>query len=468
MVVNSAKLLGGTAGVQLASLALVPILTRVLSPSEVGSWDLIQFAMSLIAVLLMLELPAIAGMRLVARSQDTSAQAETFTASLHFFKATSLTFVALYSICGWFIIRAWIPHSSNLIIVLLPVAAILSTLQLNVVSLAQHAGLVTAGVGVNLFSVLLNVGVAMLTLLLFRQGVIGLLEARIVAGGCGLGVTLWLCRPWMRRNKSLRDAFPMAKAALPLLPYSISFFLLTYGDRTILVHFVSLSEIGTYSVASKMNAMAFAGFTAIVTAYVLEYYKAEERVLSPVIRVLTIRSAAGIALVVYAVSEFATVALRILAPPAFASAAAVVPALLIGQGCFGIVSLLWVELIAVERTTFIGIAMAIAAATDLVLTAVLSPTLGIQGAAVAQLGAFTVLLVVVAAELHRRSMLVRGAREAISLIAGVGLLILFERGFLHLALAPRLIFFVLSSGVLLSLVVIGTGGGRHPNPSGQD
>ena len=461
-LLNVTKLLAGTAGNQAIAVLLLPVMTRAMSPAEVGTWDLLQFIFSLSVVALLLESGSIIAKRLVALSDDPAQQAQELSAALQLMAITSAIFVVVYFAGAWRLIAAWLPDTGDLLLQLLPWAVIANMFHQQLIAFAQHVGLVGRATLYGVVTLALNLSLGILLIVEFRLGVLGLVISKLAANGLGFALCLHLTRRWLRRGWWLSKVPGLLRASLPLVPYALSFFVLTYGDRVILRGEVSFRDIGIYAVASRINLVAFAVFFTFTTAYVFEYHRIRERLQDQSLRKLTIFSAAAICIVVLSVSELAVEVVRFLAPAEYHEAAALVPWLLIGQGCFGILSLLWIELVARENTWVIGATSGVAAAANILLNVLLVPRYGIAGAAVAQLLAYLLLLAIATTYLHRRRLLISGAPGGLLLLAATSAVISIERLLLQLPLLGRLM--VIVAVVALAFLIVRRLPGSTPAP----
>jgi O-antigen/teichoic acid export membrane protein len=192
-----------------------------------------------------------------------------------------------------------------------------------------------------------------------------------------------------RRNVVL-TAFAIG---LPLIPHSVSAFIMAAGDRVVILRLQGVESVGRYQIPYAIGSLGFLLLTAVNQAWAPIIFKAEEqvrwRVLSDMsATLLVIATLTGGALAISAapiLTVFAPADYRLeeLAPVSIIVAAAIVPlTAFTGYGH----PLVWLA-----RTRPMAIITPVAATLNIGLNVLLIPALGLEGAAVATLVSYVFL-----------------------------------------------------------------------------
>jgi O-antigen/teichoic acid export membrane protein len=446
-----AKLSIGSAGTQFAGVILVPVLTHSLSRRDFGLWDLMQFTFALGIIALILESGSIIAKRLAEHAGSRPEQSRDASAGLMTVLAVSAIALLAYPFGLQSLAHLWLPGAPAVALWLLPVAIATSAWYQQTNTIVQYSGSVGLATGIGLASLAIYVCMAV-ALVFSGAGLTGLLLARIFSNLVACAGAAIVVRDLLKPSTNALHAIPgILRASLPLLPYSVSLFLMTYGDRLFLVHYVRLDDIGVYSLAVRLNGAANGLILAVTVAYGLQFYSQAKRIHNPELARLTRLAAWLVAAIVLLFAEYADIAIYILAPRSYSAASAYAAWLIAGQGFYGVLGLFWIELVAVEDTWFIGAATTAVAAFNLAGNALLIPTMGVSGAAIAQFVAYFVLMAGSALYLRYRGLLIDGAPTGIALSVGVAIVIISDRIGLGLGLGMRTILVGLTLGVTLAV-----------------
>jgi len=196
-----------------------------------------------------------------------------------------------------------------------------------------------------------------------------------------LGLTL--DRPLLRQMNSF---------GLPLVPSMLALWMMNFGDRFFILKLADASEVGIYSIGSRIASAMVLLLTAFRAAWPAFAFSIEddERARRAYSYVLTY---------VLFVASWAALALGLLAPwivewlttPAFYDASDVVALLAFGAVAFGGFIVVSIGLGRTKRTQFNWVVTGSAAVVSVTLNLLLIPRHGIVGAGIANLCAFTVM-----------------------------------------------------------------------------
>jgi O-antigen/teichoic acid export membrane protein len=238
--------------------------------------------------------------------------------------------------------------------------------------------------GTLLVRLLLVVGLSM--------GVLGVVLADIVVSVALTALLLGrygaLIRPWFSWTV-LRDALAFG---LPRLPHGIAHQIIAVADRYVLRFFVSLHDIGLYSIGSTFGLALKLFLSAFEYAWAPFYFSTmKEGHAKATFSLVTTYGVVVLAWMAAGVSAMAPGVVRLMTTPEFFGAAQVVPWVALGVLFQGVYLLTSIGLNITKNTKFYPMATGIAALTSVTANFVLVPRFGIVGAAEANALAYLAL-----------------------------------------------------------------------------
>lgn len=367
------------------AVILIPLYTRVLSPADYGSFDLLSAFAVLVNLTVALEVS-----QGVARfySDEKDAERRVDYASSAF----------------WFTIFCY---------TVFLIAALFFNKELSLLVMGR-SGMETAfGVGViyiffngvfyfiqNQFrwelrsshyaivSSIVTVATAVLAVILtyvWTWGLAGLLSG--MAGGALAGVFygLWHFRATFRFQFQWDRLREMLVFSVPLVPSGISVFVSQYIDRLMINHYLSLNDVGLFGIGFRVAGMVglvIVGFQGALTPLIYAHHR-NPSTPSQLARIFRIFVAFAL-LMFLVISIFAKNIMTVLTTPAYYDAANIVvfliPAILLSN------MYIFAPGTAIEKKTHIILWINVGGALlNVLLNAVLIPHFGIEGASVAKL-----------------------------------------------------------------------------------
>lgn len=249
---------------------------------------------------------------------------------------------------------------------------------------------------------LLTIALRLVLVIWAHLGILGVVLADVIAtvvfGAVLLPRFLRLVRP-VFSTALLREAL---RFGLPRLPHGVAQQTIAFSDRYVASLYVSLHELGLYSIGATfamglklfLNAFEFAWapfyFSIMREADAKATYRFVATWTVVILGVLGAMIAAG-----------ANEIIRIMTTPVFHGAAAVIPWIVAGIVMQGVYLVTSIGLNITKRTEFYPVATATAAGTSLAANFLLVPTFGVVGAAGANLLAYGVLAIISAAFANR-------------------------------------------------------------------
>jgi O-antigen/teichoic acid export membrane protein len=392
----------GDAATSIASLLLLPIYTRYLTPEDYG----------VITMLLMIEAVAkvtfrwgvdTAFMRLFYDCPDQSAR-QRLASTLFFFLLVvngAMVCVAVAS-AGWLSTllfgtasRAWLIR----LVLANTFVAGFYFMPFHVLRIGERSGsFVALGFGRSAGTLVMR----LVLVIAARMGVLGVVLADVLVTAVFTPiVSVWLLpliRPVFSRAV-LREALGFG---LPRIPHSIANQIIALADRTFLNAYAKLGDVGVYSVGASFGMAPKLFLTAFESAWTPfflgvmheEDAKTTYSTVSTYVMLVLVLLVAGLA-------GCAPDLLRLTTTRQFHGASSVTPWIALGAMFQGVYLVGSIGIIITKRTAIYPVATGIAAAVSLAANALLIPMYGSVGAAWANAIAYGVLaLVTVAFSLH--------------------------------------------------------------------
>ncbi|MBV8161251.1 MAG: oligosaccharide flippase family protein [Acidimicrobiia bacterium] len=224
-------------------------------------------------------------------------------------------------------------------------------------------------------------------------GAEGVYYGMAVGAIAGLAVSLIAAHGAMALRLSGRQLRRLTALGGPLAISALAGWSLVLIDRLILVHFVSLRQIGFYGLANRLAGVLLIATYAFGTAwtpYILGLYaedpEAEASLRADVLRHLL----AAMAIIAVAIALFAREVVRVVAGARYLPAAATMPTLALATLFFSTVVVVQVPFLIEQRTPQMARLSLVAAGVNIAACFALIPPWGIQGAAVATIAGFGV------------------------------------------------------------------------------
>jgi O-antigen/teichoic acid export membrane protein len=184
----------------------------------------------------------------------------------------------------------------------------------------------------------------------------------------------------------------LGRYGAPLAVGSIGMLILHFGDRYVLSHWVTLSEIGIYALGYKIGmlvAQAQGGFTQYWSAQMFPILQRQDSA-KLYVRVATYYTVLSV-FVGLILATFSRPVLELMVPPAYHPAAAFVPVIAVAYVLRGVGDHLRTVFFVEKRTGFDAGVVSCGVVVCMALYAVLIPRMGAWGAAIATVSAFAAM-----------------------------------------------------------------------------
>ena len=376
---------------KLIAVALLPLYTRYLTPSDYGSAEVLFAAV--VAASIVIRLGVVEALLRFYYKTDEDPDQTVATSFAALFWAGTVSALVLMPFAG--------PISDLLLgqtetgLTRIAIGGLwvltLSEYLLTIFRLDERA---KAFFRVTMVSVLVTIPVTVVLVVFFDLGAEGLL---LGSYGTGIVVVLFLIA-YHRQRLSLMPDVPLLKRlmrfGLPTMPAELSLYSLSFVDRIIIARSLGLAEAGLYSLAVKVSQsvnVLVRGFQLAFPplAYSIQDDDVARRAYSAVVTWFVVL----MALVITGIWLTAPWIIRIFAAPEYFPAAEAVGPVAAGTALYAIYMVLLVVLGRTGRTEFNFPATLAGVTANIGLNLILVPAWGIVGAAVSLVISYAVVLV---------------------------------------------------------------------------
>jgi O-antigen/teichoic acid export membrane protein len=376
----------GTLLLRATAFVTVPVYTRYFTPSEYGTWNFVATAVWFLNGFLILGGDS-AFARFYFQTRDDGERRVLTSTLLLALGAWSLAVVAVLlpfarDFSSW---SFGTTHDAELFELAL-VAAPAVMVNAMASQALRNAFRVTAASALNVASAALEVGASLTFLIVADEGLRSPFLGILVSAVALLPVRLWLIRPLLRPSFSRRVLRRALAYGVPLVPASVSMWVLLASDRLILAKLSSTAELGLYSVAlgaASLLVLADSAFGQAWFPYAAHLYEeapaAAPRVYGRVLKYVLV--AFGFAALL--VTVFAHAILVLLSQPEFYAGALGVGPLAIGAVGLVAARVTSLGIVLSGRTAYVTVMLSLAAVLNVLLNLVLVPPYGFVGSAIA-------------------------------------------------------------------------------------
>lgn len=252
----------GTFLPKFSSIITLPIITGGLTKAEMGTYDLISTLVSLFLPVATLQIQSAAFRFLIDVREDEKETKRIITNIISFILPTSLIALTILYLClgNVSLVIRWL-----ICLYFFSDILMLSTQQI-VRGLSNNKLYSASSVTISFSNMLLIV----LTISVGKQGLVGVLASITIATTIGLILLLVKGHILSRINLSLlsrKTLLEMLSYSWPMIPNSLSNWVLSFSDRAVLTAFMGLEANAIYSVANKIPAL----FTTVQGTFVFAW-----------------------------------------------------------------------------------------------------------------------------------------------------------------------------------------------------
>ena len=318
------SLIYGVAGVATRSigLLLLPLYSRVLSPSDYGLFDLILATAAIAAIIVPLEV----SLGLAREYPDAASQAE----KRRYATTAWLFTIAMY---GLFTVVAVALHFSAVTPRFTPIPLPVLGFGLAYVVLMgllyflqNQLRWELRGLNYSIVTLLNAVGGGALAALLgWHYGLHGVLIGLVLGALCAIALARAFLGESLRGNWDTGKLRLMLGYSLPLVPASLSALVTLYVDRALLSYYSGLHDLGLFAVGYRVASISLLGLVGIQGALIPLIYSHHAAARTPADIARLFRWFAGLSILLCGfLGLFASEILRVLVAPSFQDASKIV------------------------------------------------------------------------------------------------------------------------------------------------
>jgi len=246
-----------------------------------------------------------------------------------------------------------------------------------------------------LLRVLLNI----LFVVYLRQGVVGIFRSYLVANLVYAVPYTWLALRDLRLTSDLRQLGASLAFALPFVPHRLSTWVLNVSDRILLERFVSLNDLGIYSLGYRFGMILATILDAVNLAWSPFYFKtAKEEGGEQALARLTTYWVFALSFLTLGNVLLSREVVTLVAAPRFHAAYRIVPLISFAYALHGVYLIMVSGLLYTKKTKRIPLYTAVAAVVNVGANLLLIPRFGFVAAAWTTLAAFLLRSVLIGIE----------------------------------------------------------------------
>lgn len=383
---------------------MLPVYTRVISPSEFGTLGILLSAYFAVGILFAVGLEPSIVRNYFQLASEPDRRQEFLDSLWRFLVVYPLVASLVLAAAAWPFGRS-AQYAGHLEVTLMLLAAALNAmatvLPLSVLRARQH---LRGYLSMTLVPATLTPALTVFFVAFAGQGIRGWFLAALISSLATFAIAVKVV-PWHPRA---RINWRMVRAALlfslPLVPHFLSHWALQLADRWVIAGMVSASDLGTYTIAGVLATPVMMLVIALNQGLTPTYARAgarghgDEELYNVVTLQLTVVVGLTLAGAVVGPSL-----VQVLTAPDYHGAAPLLPWIVLGYGFLG---MYFVPMngatLGAGRTTFAWIGTALSAAANIALLFILVPRYGLYSAAVASAIGYLLLLSITGVWAHAR------------------------------------------------------------------
>jgi O-antigen/teichoic acid export membrane protein len=395
----------GTMLSKMIGFLLIPLYTRYLLPKDYGTLELIALTADVLAILIGAQITT-AVFKFYHQEKEQSYKKAVIS--------TSIAGIAVIAGISFFVLGLNAVHISSFLFghadnaVLLQLMflgyffSVLEEVPLAYLRLQDKA---KTYVVITMFQIFMMIGLNIYFVAVMNYGVFGILLGMSISFSITCIVLLYKTFIVTGFEVVFAKLFSMLRYSAPLIPATLSMFVINFSDRYFLNYYTSLDDVGIYSLAYKfgfiLTPLVVTPFYLIWQSKMFEFYEDENRtaLYNNVMSVFLFMVCCGY----LAIAGYIDDALRIMVTDKYYSAGLYVPIIAAAYLFNGINQMFLAPLYAEKKTKRIGLINAMSAGLNVALNYLLIPVYGIIGAAAATLASFVFISILTIRESNKVS-----------------------------------------------------------------
>ena len=378
--------IGGAVGKGI-SFFLLPIYTRIFSPSDYGNIEMLSIIVSLLSAFLVMGLDSAQSFYFFEQKVYGKVSQKSLVSSILQWRLTWGLIVVLIAGTLSPLINNWF-FGGTLPLIYFGVSffgALFSTILNQSVQILRLLYRPWSYIGITVINTILSAGLILLFVLVFKKGILSFFLGSAISSLCLTFLGWYLVREYLDFTLLQSNWWPrLLKFGAPLLPAEIAFYFMSTADRWFIKYYHGQSALGFYSVAAKF---------ALLLAFTIEMFRmawwpiAMDAMHSDdgpkTFRMIgRLYIGLGVAAVVY-LTFLSPWLVRLLTGPAFHQSYSLIGIMSWQSLFYGFYLIGSAGIWKVEKTYITSILMGFAALLNILLNILLVPTYGGMGAAIA-------------------------------------------------------------------------------------
>jgi len=399
---------------QLVGFILLPVYTRYFDPGKYAIVALVNTATNIASIFIALQLQsAIARyvIQYVSNNQKQKAK--------EFFTTIMITMIVIIIVCFTFLeifgnelVDLIFPNSNleyspyfrlSLMSVILMAIYQAPLAIFKVLQMAKHFLLLNVVVTIS------SVSLTLIFLILLDLGLLSIFLGTFIGALIGCITSIIFIKDWFTLSINIKAIPKALKYSLPLIPHSLGTFLFTGANRIILERYVSLEELGIFSLGSKISMVTLllvGTFNMAYNPHFIQIAEKNEKLAVDSNKIVIGYWYVGVLSMVLGVLIFSDIISGIMTTRAYSGASTVMIIISFSSIFRGLYTFAVSPFFFKKKTIYIPIITFIAGLVGLLLNYLLIPVLGIEGAAYATVFSY-LLTFIIAIVLSRKVMIIK-------------------------------------------------------------
>ncbi len=373
---------------------LIPVYTRILSPSEFGISDVLLTLIALVDIVISLEISQ-ALMRFFPDARVGPDKDALVSSSFWFIALGHLLVVACLAPFSTQISQMLFGTIEYSLSVLVTIITVFFYGLYNLTTMVLRARLQALHFSISsfAFAAVSSLG-TILFVIVFNLAVTGILLGNLIGYLIAAGLALYYARGNYTRSVNFPELRSLLRFSAPLVPSSLGYFLTFYMNRFALNFLLTAGDVGLYAVAYRLASpvnMVMNSLSSSLTPLIYSHYRSEKTpaALAQIFRLVT----AGCLMIILLLSVFANEVLRLMTTAEYYSAVNIIPYIAVSAALAGFY-IFTPGLFITNETWLISAINVGTGILNIGLNFVLIPMLGLTGAALATCLAMLVNLAV--------------------------------------------------------------------------
>lgn len=237
-------------------LLLTPIYTRIFNPQDYGAIDVLNVFIYFAVILAATEIWAGVSRDYISAENDIQFKKELISTGLiHIIICNIVVMLIAYLFSSYILnfleIGEEFRSSFLLIISVIPSAALFSYFNV-LMRFEKKPWLFFTGI---LAQLTINAGVTLYLIIVVNSGIIGFFWGQLFGNTAGIIVFILAMYKYFKFKYSIPLLRKLLRFSLPVIPAVIAVWLNTYANRIVMLKYLSMNDIGIYSVALKLASI---------------------------------------------------------------------------------------------------------------------------------------------------------------------------------------------------------------------